>query len=36
MRIALFGNLHRTEMENQLLELVDFFHQLNVVVLLDE
>ena len=36
MRIALFGNFHRTEMENQLLELVDFFHQLNVVVLLDE
>ncbi|HRG03507.1 MAG: NAD kinase [Bacteroidia bacterium] len=35
-RIALFGNLHRTEMENELLELVQFFHQMNVVVLLDE
>ena len=35
-RIALFGNLHRTEMENELLELVRFFHQMNVVVLLDE
>lgn len=36
MRIALFGNLHRTEMESQLLELVNYFHQKNVVVLLDE
>ncbi len=35
-RIALFGNLHRTEMMNELLELVRFFHQMNVVVLLDE
>ena len=35
-RIALFGNLHRTEMMNELLELVQFFHQMNVVVLLDE
>ena len=35
-RIALFGNLHRTEMKNELLELVQFFHQMNVVVLLDE
>ena len=35
-RIALFGNLHRTEMENHLLELVNFFHKMNVVVLLDE
>ncbi len=35
-RIALFGNLHRTELENELLELVQFFHQMNVVVLLDE
>lgn len=35
-RIALLGNLHRTEMENELLELVRFFHQMNVVVLLDE
>ncbi len=35
-RIALFGNLHRTEMENQLLELVHYFHQMNVVVVLDE
>lgn len=36
MRIAIFGNLHRTEMEDQLLQLVNFFHQMNVVVLLEE
>ncbi|MHB9056043.1 MAG: NAD kinase [Paludibacteraceae bacterium] len=36
MRIAIFGNLHRTEMEDQLLQLVNFFHQKNVVVLLEE
>jgi NAD+ kinase len=36
MRIALFGNLHRTDMEHELHELVDFFHGKNIVVLLEE
>ena len=36
LRIALFGNLHRTDMKEQLNELVDFFHGKNIVVLLEE
>ncbi len=36
VRIALFGNLHRTDMKDQLLELVNFFHGKNIVVLLEE
>ncbi|HHT23465.1 MAG TPA: NAD kinase [Bacteroidales bacterium] len=36
LRIAVFGNLHRTEMEAQLKTLLDFFHGKNVTVLLDE
>lgn len=36
IRIAIFGNLLRTEMDEQLLELINFFHKKNVVVLIDE
>lgn len=36
IKIALFGNLHRTDMRDQLLELVNFFHGKNIVVLLEE
>lgn len=36
VRIALFGNLHRTDMKDQLLELINYFHGKNIVVLLEE
>ena len=29
VRIALFGNLHRTDMRDQLLELINYFHGKN-------
>ena len=36
VRIALFGNLHRTDMRDQLLELINYFHGKNILVLLEE
>lgn len=36
VRIAIFGNLHYADMNEQLLELVNFFRGKNIVVLLEE
>ena len=35
-RIAIFGNLHRTELGHQISQLIDFFRDKNIVILMDE
>lgn len=35
-RIAIFGNFHRTELGHQISQLIDFFRDKNIVILMDE
>jgi len=35
-KIAVFGNLHRTELDTQIVQLIRFFHNKDIVILLDD